>query len=380
METKIVPMSSGLRNLDIPEVQRRIARRLLTTEDYLKQVVGTMQKRVRLGWEVDDHALRRRIEEEFGKGFEMVATTYVAQSAGTVASIGGEQAQTEAAWLGDRRLTVKLFPEEQFAVVEIRVTDENSNKVRSGIALVLTQTSAAFVPRGNVVFKFLTKMDPLTNKHTSCVHVAFDKRLLRTPNPKGKRIRGSQGTITVPVDPRIIACPDLAELVLSRTMPITQFIREHGSTTLNDAFGDLDSGARDEDDRLADDRDKEVSYSKLYDEERTAFVFGYPWRCIPATEVFYGPPGAEGDTPAVTDALKLGRRYQRSNVFPEDDIRLHYLEIYNRHEHREGIGLICWRTSAQYVRPGKLVCCLLAEYDPHTDEWLDVVDPESAVG
>lgn len=168
-------------------------------------------------------------------------------------------------------------------------------------------------------------------------------------------------TRKVAVNAELAASPVLVGLVHARTMSQSNFIATHASGTLRNAAG----------------LPGRVVISGQSLEERTAFVFGYIWRCLTAADVREGDPLTESDTPAITAAMEWARRYIDRNPFPEDHFEYRYLEILDEHGKiaEEGLGMVCRQTSAQYLPEGKIICCLIAEWDETVGAYKQAKNP-----
>lgn len=151
----------------------------------------------------------------------------------------------------------------------------------------------------------------------------------------------------------------LPENILSlRTMSVDDFIENHASGTLR--------------------KSKKIGFrwQNLYKEERVAYEFGWCFECVPVTRVCFGDAVTEGDCHSVTEAAWHIERYITKSLYPEDVWQAKYLQIeYADGSKKEGIGLICRQTSAEWIGQNNILFAMVAEFNTTTMEWEDAQNP-----
>jgi hypothetical protein len=108
---------------------------------------------------------------EFGYEFEMLAKTYVVFN--DPISAGDCKASTESGWHIERMIERSMFPGDIFEVKYI-IAEKSAGKGgptgrREGLGVLVKQTSAQWVPKGNLIFAFILMYDPETHQWTDPV-------------------------------------------------------------------------------------------------------------------------------------------------------------------------------------------------------------------
>lgn len=158
-------------------------------------------------------------------------------------------------------------------------------------------------------------------------------------------------TQKVPVDPKLVAasvhCPRLATRLKIRMLSTDEFIEQHASGTLR------------KNKRLG------MAYMDQYIEERTAYEFGWGFRCLPRSRITFGDAYTESESSSVTEAGWHIERYSMMTIFEEDYFECKYLHVENKDgTTQEGIGIVVRQTSASFVPPGNIVFAIVAEFIP----------------
>lgn len=152
MITKIVKVPAGLRGA--PGMAARLASREMSERDFVRDhASGSLRKAERLGFRTRKHYLEERVAFEFGGEFEVVPASRIL--VGEPLSEGDCKAVTKAGWYGDRYISACLFPGDRARVKYIAVERERARE--EGLGLVITRTSASWVPQGHVVFAFIAR-------------------------------------------------------------------------------------------------------------------------------------------------------------------------------------------------------------------------------
>tara|TARA_R110002074_G_scaffold224186_2_gene395436 strand:+ start:28 stop:561 length:534 start_codon:yes stop_codon:yes gene_type:complete len=167
METIIVDIADEIR--EAAKVSPRIAHYLSLREmsggDWMERHgSGTLRKNKRYGMRIVSHYRVERVAWEFGYPFEVMPTTWV--NFNDAISAGDCHAVTESGWHGGRMIERSIFPNDVFQIKHI-IVDGSAGKGgptgrREGLGILVRQTSAAWVPRGNIVFAMMS----LHNKET----------------------------------------------------------------------------------------------------------------------------------------------------------------------------------------------------------------------
>jgi hypothetical protein len=160
METVKVPIDPEVRNC--PALKNRVALRELSAEEFIaRHSSGTLRKNKEVGMAWRAQYLEERIAYEFGYGFEALPRSRV--TFGDAYTEGNCQPITEAGWLCERHITLRIFPEDYFEVKYINA-DYGDEGTREGIGLIVRQTSAPWVPDGHIVFAIVAEYDPRRKK------------------------------------------------------------------------------------------------------------------------------------------------------------------------------------------------------------------------
>jgi hypothetical protein len=165
-------------------------------------------------------------------------------------------------------------------------------------------------------------------------------------------------TRVVPIDPALVASPQLARLIALRTMDADAFVERHASGTLR--------------------KNKRIGmvWREQYLHERAAYELGWAFECLPRSRVTFGDAYTEGDCKPLTEAGWHIERYIEMSVFPEDQFEAKYLNVeYKDGATREGVGIVVRQTSCAFVPGGHLAFAIIAEFDPRAKTWKDAVNP-----
>lgn len=118
-------------------------------------------------------------------------------------------------------------------------------------------------------------------------------------------------------------------------------------------------------------------HSSQLEHEAICQVLGYGFESMPSTYVTFNDAISEGDCHALTEAGWHFDRMLSIHPFDEDHFELKYINVQDKNGkiERQGVGVILRETSIQWVRPGTLVFCILAEFDATKSEWKDCINP-----
>lgn len=155
METNIVPMAEDL--LNIQSLKKRIDLRNMKSEEWIQNhASGTLRKNKKLNMAWKSQYLEERIAYEFGWGFEILPKSRV--SFGDAISEGDCHSVTEAGWHIERYMEMSIFPEDRVECKHIDV-EYPDGTTKTGIGMILRETSANFVPSGHIVFAIVAEYD-----------------------------------------------------------------------------------------------------------------------------------------------------------------------------------------------------------------------------
>lgn len=167
MLTEIVPPNEEL--LKCAALKGLIALRQMSMDEFIDKYGGTLRKAHRQGLDVREHALKKRVQFEFGDAFECIPRSRVTDS--NARSVPGAFSFTESLWHADRIQLVKVFPEDQYCLRYVKIARKDTEPTE-GLALVVTETSAQFIPTGHLVLAVLTEYNTRT-KNWSQAKIPF---------------------------------------------------------------------------------------------------------------------------------------------------------------------------------------------------------------
>jgi hypothetical protein len=158
METKVITGNfPKLGESGLEMITNRIALRTMSADNFIeKHASGTLRKAKRIGFSWKNLYLAERTAYEFGYGFEIKPKTHIQYGAPVVE--GDCHPVTEAGWHIERYLSTKIFTEDEIIPAYLTVSSPGEQK-REGIGMVVTQTSAPFVPCGHVVYALIAEYD-----------------------------------------------------------------------------------------------------------------------------------------------------------------------------------------------------------------------------
>ena len=165
METSIVELPKAFAQSRL--LAGLIAIRTQCADDFIEQhASGTLRKNKRLGMAHRDQYLHERAAYEFGYAFECLPATRV--TVGKAKTEGDCKPLTEVGWHCERYLARNVFPQDKFEVAYIQV-DEGGHR-REGVGLVVTQTSAGWIPHHHVVFAIIAEVDQKTHEYLPAIN------------------------------------------------------------------------------------------------------------------------------------------------------------------------------------------------------------------
>ena len=157
METHILPISEIVKNS--PALAKRLNIREMAAEPWIERYAsGTLRKNKRLGMAWHHQYLTERVAFEFGWQFELQPRSRV--TFGDAFTEGDVPSITEAGWHIDRYLELAAFPEDRMECKYLQV--EYPDRKTEGIGMVVRETSAAWIGKGNLVFAIVAAFDPQT--------------------------------------------------------------------------------------------------------------------------------------------------------------------------------------------------------------------------
>ncbi len=144
-------------------------------------------------------------------------------------------------------------------------------------------------------------------------------------------------------------------LLVNRNMSADDWVNHHASGTLR--------------------KNKKLKFSwrKQYIEERIAWEFGWPFKCLPRTRITFGDAITEGDCKPLTEAGWHMERYLSKYPYPGDTFEVKYIIVAPTQEEpgEEGVGLILRSTMVNWIPPGNLVYAIIAPFDTKKNEFLE---------
>lgn len=153
METEVVNTSAEVVNS--PALKERLRIRDMGSSEFIEEKgSGTLRKNKRLGFAWQKQYLHERLCYEFGWLFESLPRTQVIFN--DPITEGDCKPLTEAGWFIERYISMNVFPEDKFEVKYILVENRDGTR-REGVGIVIKQTSASFIPKGNVVFAIVAE-------------------------------------------------------------------------------------------------------------------------------------------------------------------------------------------------------------------------------
>jgi hypothetical protein len=124
---------------------------------------GSLRKAAALGLSTRDLYLHERTAHEFGWGFRCLPATRVLVGRAMIA--GDCRPLTEACWHSERIVARNPFPAgDRYRMAYVRI-DERDAIPEEGVGIVLTRTTARWVPDGHLVFALIAPFDSLTRSY-----------------------------------------------------------------------------------------------------------------------------------------------------------------------------------------------------------------------
>jgi hypothetical protein len=136
----------------------RVALRTMSKEEFIREKgSGTLRKNTKLGMDNARQYLDERAAYEFGWAFEARPAKQV--TIGQAITEGDSHAITELGWHAERYVSHMLFPGDEAKVAYITV--EVMGERREGVGIVITKTSANWLPTDSdmIVFAIVTEWD-----------------------------------------------------------------------------------------------------------------------------------------------------------------------------------------------------------------------------
>lgn len=156
METKIVYMTEEAGRC--PAMRNRVRVRTMRDHEWVeKHGSGTLRKNKRLGMTWKSQYIEERTAYEFGWEFECQPRSRI--MFGDAFTEGDSSAVTEAGWHIERYITMSVFPEDRFECKYINVEYPDGSK-KEGIGIIVRETSASWLTKGNIVFAIVSEFDP----------------------------------------------------------------------------------------------------------------------------------------------------------------------------------------------------------------------------
>lgn len=132
-------------------------------------------------------------------------------------------------------------------------------------------------------------------------------------------------------------------------------------------------------DRLSGTLKKNSRFMKHTDQlrqEALCQTLGWTWESHQSSYVTFNDAITEGDCHSITEAGWHADRWFANIAFEDDYYEFKYIIIDAPDgKRREGVGLICRKTNIQWIQPGSIVLCMLAEYDAKNNKWFEAQNP-----
>lgn len=140
---------------DLPTTHPRRQLRDMSMEEFIeKWGSGTLRKSLKLGFNIQNAYLKERARFEFGEGFLIVLRSYVAYTDVNLVSCQG---MTELGWHAERMIELRPFESDVFVCKQLDVDLGDDGRV-VGAGIVLTKTSAKWIPVGYSVLSVVTEI------------------------------------------------------------------------------------------------------------------------------------------------------------------------------------------------------------------------------
>ena len=121
---------------------------------------------------------------------------------------------------------------------------------------------------------------------------------------------------------------------------------------------------------------KLMKYTDQLRHEALCQTLGWSWESVMSSYVNFNDAITEGDCHAITEAGWFADRWLANLMFFDDHYEFKYIIIDEPNGgRREGIGLICRACNIQWVQPGSIILCIIAEYDNINKKWKDAQNP-----
>lgn len=159
MQTIVVPLSEESKTLP----QRILEKRTMSLHDFAeKHGSGTLRDNLRLGFYCGLQGISERCAYVFGYGFSPYKSFHV--SFNNSITECDEQAYTLAGRLFKRYNAWKRFPEDYFEIKYVIIENESGSRDWEGIAVIIRETSAKFIPDSCLVLAKVVEYD--RNSHS----------------------------------------------------------------------------------------------------------------------------------------------------------------------------------------------------------------------
>jgi hypothetical protein len=157
-------METVIRDRDI-RISSRVKIREMSDAEFVEQhASGTLRKNKRLGMAWKSQYYHERVCYEFGHSFEMLPRSYI--TFGDAITEGDNHFMTEAGWYMERYLNLDIF-DDYIEIKYIHVEYPDGSK-KEGVGMIIRETSAKWVPQGQIIFAVVAVFDPDKKQFTSC--------------------------------------------------------------------------------------------------------------------------------------------------------------------------------------------------------------------
>lgn len=158
MHTVKLPLSEE--SLKLPA--RIVEARIMSNQEFMEEHgSGTLRDNKALGFVWSIQCLAERVAYTFGYGFCAVKAHQIVFNDSI--SECDEQAYTSSGRWFKAYQAKKLFPEDYFEIKYAIIRDDNGQKQWEGIAIIVRETSASFIPENIMVLAKVCRFNPTSH-------------------------------------------------------------------------------------------------------------------------------------------------------------------------------------------------------------------------
>lgn len=156
--------------LNSPALYKRLSLRNMSADEFIdKHGSGTLRKNKRIGMNWKEQYIHERVAYEFGWVFECIHADHIGYC--NAITEGDSKPITEAGWHIERYLQRNVFLEDKFTVKYLYITSADA-PTREGVGMILTETSAPFIPAGHVVCGIVAPKSTCSREYEDAINPA----------------------------------------------------------------------------------------------------------------------------------------------------------------------------------------------------------------